>query len=175
MQRPSPTHLVSLNTSSSGSMLSANPSRILFLDMDGVCCSKRATLILGHHCVDPMAVQFLNRLHAQAPYHLVASSSWRREYYLPVVLEAVGCVAPFADPWKIETDAPRPQAIADWLATYASDADFLILDDEEFDWLPGQGDRWIRCDTKNGIGLDEMRRAFNLFGIEVADSSCSIG
>ena len=139
--------------------------RILFLDMDGVCCSERATLVFGPHCIDPMAVQFLNQLYRAAPYHLVASSSWRKEYYLPVVLEAVGCIAPFAKPWKVETDAERPQAIANWLASYARGAEFAILDDERFDWLPEQRERWICCDSRNGIGLAEMRRAFDVFGV----------
>src|SRR5690349_24220587 len=148
--------------------------RIIFLDMDGVCCSGRVSLLYGKNCIDSMAVQFLNRLHQSVPYSLVASSSWRKDYFLPIVLQAVGCMAPFAEPWKIELNSPRSQAIEKWLCRNAPSADFLILDDEDFDWTPLQKARWICCDPDNGITLQDMRRAFRLFGAEPPDAMCGL-
>jgi hypothetical protein len=138
-------------------------ARVVFLDMDGVCCSERTALALGDHRVDPVAIEFLNRLYRAAPFHLVASSSWRDDFYVPIIMKAVGCVAPFADAWKTEDGVPRSEAISDWLSVHMPNADYLIIDDEDHVWTPDQSQRWARCDPQNGITVQAMRYAFSVF------------
>jgi hypothetical protein len=155
--------------------MTGKETRVVFLDMDGVCCPKRAALALGEHRVDSVAIEFLNRLYRSAPFSLVASSSWIDEYYLPIILKAVGCIAPFADAWRIEKGVPRPEAISDWLRAHAPSAEFIILDDEEHPWSSEQLTRWVRCDSENGITVNAMRQAFEIFGVKPPVQECEGG
>jgi hypothetical protein len=50
-------------------------------------------------------------VYTAAPFYLVASSSWGDDFYVPIIMKAVGCVAPFADAWNTEDGVPRSEAI----------------------------------------------------------------
>ena len=149
-------------------------ARVVFLDMDGVCCSERTSLALGDHRVDPVAIEFLNRLYRAARFQLVASSSWRNDFYVPIIMKAVGCVAPFSGAWRIEEGAPRSEAISDWLSEHMPGAEYLIIDDEYHGWTPEQSRRWARCDLRNGITVQAMRHAFSVFNVPPHPKSRSV-
>lgn len=159
--------------------------RVVFLDIDGVMCTPRAALALGDYGLvrqfDPVAVGFLNRLYEAAPYWIVVSSTWRVETYMPVLLQATGVFAPCHALWRThsvwaegETNSlkDRPLQINDWLRARGHNPysmnhipiEYLIIDDDGYHWTPEQQERWIKCDSYDGIPLKSMDRAFDLFG-----------
>lgn len=151
--------------------------RVVFLDIDGVLCTPRAALALGDYGIirafDPVGIQFLNRLFEAAPYFLVMTSTWRRDVGSRTALQACGCHAPFHEHWRTgdrwssgdiqcSRDA-RPAEIGDWLAKHGP-AEFIIFDDDPFNWTEEQAGRLVECDTYNGITITAMEKAFDLFG-----------
>ncbi|ODT77683.1 MAG: hypothetical protein ABS76_26485 [Pelagibacterium sp. SCN 64-44] len=152
--------------------------RILFLDIDGVLCTTRASLAHGEYglsrYMDTVAIEFLNRLHEAAPYSIVVTSTWRNEVDCTILLPAVGILAPLAHPeWRtgIHHSGPssfhdRPREIDGWLSKHGSGVDYLILDDSMFSWTDDQHARWVKCDSQDGISFQAMNEAFALFGAD---------
>lgn len=154
--------------------------RIVFLDLDGVLCTPRAALALGDfgliRTFDPVAVAFLNRLYEAVEYEIVVSSTWRREAYMPILLQATGIHAPCfrGNAWRTgeairapgEGMVSRPREIATWITENGPVDEYLILDDDHFSWTEEQESRWIQCDYQDGISLMAMQKAFDLFGAE---------
>lgn len=152
-------------------------NRVVFLDMDGVLCTRRAALALGAyghiHTLDPIGIQFLNRLHEAAPYQLVISSSWRHIYPdTPVILKASGLTRPWCNPdWRTKdlwdhtrsSKNARPAEIDEWLSRHPEITDYIILDDDHFKWFPEQRDHLVQTDPEVGIGFEDMERCLHIF------------
>ena len=176
--------------------MSKLPTRLLFLDIDGVLCTPRAVMAQGAIGMtlyfDPVAVNFLNQLYMAAPFRIVVTSTWRKFGDMQVVLGVAGVLAPCHEDSAVSHDiiegesdslSDRPYQINQWLEehdllqhpdpddTYGQflpkdDVQIVILDDDSFKWTPWQKKRWVKCDSYDGVGLMAMNKAFELFGVD---------
>lgn len=151
------------------------PSRIIFLDFDGVLNSARwlATQQGWKRNVlkrfDPDAVARLNHITHTTDANIVVSSSWRYRYALPrlrSLLESVGVHGHVSDiipaPGFERVDFERWEAIRDWLDGESTPfpQHFIILEDEEpmADLEP----RCVRTTYQHGLLDLHVERAITL-------------
>lgn len=123
--------------------------KVLFLDIDGVCNSrkylyelraknKRATLWYG---IDPKAAKLVQRIVKETKCHVVLSSTWR--LYPDGRAQVKREVVPFIDCTKdLQAGAkrgyvPRGEEIAEWLDRHPHVKQYAIVDDDS-DFLPNQ-------------------------------------
>jgi hypothetical protein len=154
--------------------------KILFLDFDGVISTNRAWLankLLGiddfyDRWIDPMAVAMIADICEQFDYTIVVTSTWRNFGYQHCH-RALGMAAQYlhAD-WRTKEIWPkgpnssagsRPAEIADWLSRYEVE-DYIIVDDDSFNWLPDQRERWVKTDQLNGITTENYEDVMNRNG-----------
>src|SRR5262245_51716737 len=106
------------------------PSRVIFLDIDGVLAPIRRWDRYGD--LDTACVEALNEIVARTSADVVVSSTWRygkSVSELQAMLDAVGFTGRVVD--KTPTGAPgdeRGDEISAWLAAHAVDG-YVIIDD----------------------------------------------
>ena len=169
--------------------MKATTRYLVFLDIDGVFTSARVHYAHGAeynmwHRFDPVAVDFLNKLHDSYPVEFVLISTWKdglmvdhmmTQHWMASAFANSGFRGSFADQWKTDPDnvglaKPRPynraHEIRDYLSTYGTQIqDYFILDDQDygFDAVLGKK-RWVRTDTDEGLLYRHMKNAMSLVG-----------
>ncbi len=145
--------------------------KIIFLDIDGVLCTRRSHLAYGKeggiwHEWDPLACHAINRA-CQKGVQIVISSTWRK----------------FTDdlmPQLIKHDLMKYLRQPNWHTPIGSSAtsrgmeislyleedsnqdieDYLILDDD-IDMLEHQMKKFVQCDGEDGMTSDNIKRLLN--------------
>lgn len=95
---------------------------------------------------------------------------------MPIVLKAAGCVIDYEDPWRTGRKPElgmesRPREIEDWLEEHGPVDDYVILDDDGFEWTEAQRERWVACDSYNGLSLSNFTAVLKLLGAEWPQAS----
>jgi hypothetical protein len=162
---------------------------LVFLDIDGVFTSSRvhyahAASYHMWHRFDPVAVEFMNKIHDRYPVEFVLISTWKNhlrnddtqvEHWIRAAFGNSGFRGQFADLWKTDPDnlwvnKPRPydrsHEIRDYLVEYAPDIlDYIIFDDNDYRFEQVLGKkRLVRTDHENGLLYKHMQRAQSIIG-----------
>ena len=148
---------------------------ILFLDFDGVISTNRAWLAQKDiddfylRWIDPIAVRMIADLCAQYNFQIVIISTWRK-FGKAECTTALGRANIYIhNDWRTEEIWPkgpngsagsRPAEIDDWLARNGN-PDYLIIDDDSFNWTEEQAARWIKTDTCNGFSTENYEEVTN--------------
>lgn len=158
---------------------------IIFLDMDGVLVTPRASLAAGEvvekcSAFDPVACSLVKRLCERHNAKLVISSAWRHVYRSREAMEAIlnaACSGLGDLIWQHNSDWCTPIHV--WTEEYNNTSDrgreihswvmgsnetkfnrFVILDDM-FDMRPLQ-DSLVQCNYYNGFGWFEYQKASDI-------------
>lgn len=166
-----------------------NRKYLVFLDIDGVFTSSRvhyahAASYDMWHRFDPVAVDFMNRIHDRYEVEFVLISTWKNyidvksnqmEHWVRAAFGNSGFRGQFAAPWKTDPEETwinkghrytRAYEIKDYLAGYATDIDdYIIFDDNDYDFkkVLGKG-RLVRTDPENGLLFKHMKNAQSIMG-----------
>jgi hypothetical protein len=152
--------------------------KIMFLDFDGVISTHRA--LIANRCktfvhrdidwIDPIAVKMIADLCAQFNYQIVVTSTWRK-FGKQTCTEALGraniwmhydwCTKEIWPKGPNASAGSRPAEIEDWIARNGPVEDYLIIDDDGFNWLPEQVTRWIKTDGLNGFSTENYNEVLN--------------
>jgi len=140
--------------------------KIIFLDFDGVLLTCRTRLGSNGRSFsdcppDPLACGLLQRI-CKAGCQIVVSSTWRETANWRSKL-VEGCLEAFLHPEDPTTPClhafgtrSRPKEIEDWLERHPEVTDYRIVDDDAWEWFPGQEEHWVQCDPANGLQSSEM-------------------
>lgn len=160
---------------------------LVFLDIDGVFTSSRVHYAHGAeygmwHRFDPVAVDFMNKIHDRFPVEFVLMSTWKNhlnagdtniEHWIKSAFGNSGFRGKFADPWKTDPDnrldsntSFRGVEVQDYLTNHAQDArDFILFDDNVYDFDTVLGKRrLVRTDPENGLLYRHMKDAMSIMG-----------
>jgi hypothetical protein len=162
---------------------------LVFLDIDGVFTSSRvhyahnATYEMWHR-FDPVAVDFMNKLHDRYPVEFVLMSTWKNYlrnddnmvlHWVSAAFGNSGFRGKLASPWKTDPDNviwqraglnDRAHEVQEYLANYGTDVrDFILFDDNayRFDEVLGKK-RLVRTDPENGLLYKHMKHAMSIVG-----------
>lgn len=166
-----------------------NRKYLVFLDIDGVFTSSRvhyahAASYHMWHRFDPVAIDFMNKIHDRYPVEFVLISTWKNhlrnddiqvEHWIRAAFGNSGFRGQFADLWKTDPDnlwvnKPRPydrsHEIRDYLEAYGQDIrDYIIFDDNDYNFEKILGKkRLVRTDHENGLLYKHMQRAQSIIG-----------
>ena len=146
--------------------------RIVFLDIDGVLLTGRYSFRAGQpggakRPADPEAVSALNQILSQTGAVIVVSSTWRLDYTLAEMTDALrrwGVAGLVLDQTPEAAGAVRGEEIRAWLAHTAETGRFVIdsyviLVDEDED---GSSDRLVQTRFEEGLTMDHAQRAIEL-------------
>lgn len=149
--------------------------RIIFLDIDGVICTRRAFMAQGmrpdeHHrmrAYDREGIGLLNALHDISPGNtsFVLTSTWREQctkQHMWDLLNAYGWEGYWSSlGWKLEAgpEASRGSLIEQWLtANHDQFERFVILDDHD-NFPETMKPAWVRTSENNGIMWEHFQQA----------------
>jgi len=148
--------------------------KIFFLDFDGVISTNRAWIANKHiddfydRWIDPLAVGMIAELCGDYGYTIVVTSTWRKFGYDNCKRALGPCAAYLHDDWRTkdlwfsgDSKGTRPAEIDDWIARNGCD-DYLILDDDGFDWTDHQRERWIKTQQLNGFSTEDYEQVMNV-------------
>jgi len=160
---------------------------LVFLDVDGVFTSSRvhyahnASYEMWHR-FDPVAVDFMNKIHDRYPVEFVLMSTWKNyidvkshtiEHWVRAAFGNSGFRGQFATPWKTDPDNlalqkkwDRGDEVREYLDTYATDVkDFILFDDNVYNFDKALGvKRLVRTDPENGLLYKHMLHAQSIMG-----------
>lgn len=162
---------------------------LVFLDIDGVFTSSRvhyahnATYDMWHR-FDPVAVDFMNKIHDRYDVEFVLMSTWKNylkhddhniEHWIRSAFANSGFRGNFANPWKTDPNESwvnkpshydRAQEVKEYLEEYGSDVkDFIMFDDNDYGFETILGiKRLIRTDPENGLLFKHMKKAQSIMG-----------
>ena len=160
---------------------------LIFLDIDGVFTSNRVHY--AHNAeyklwarFDPVAVDFMNKIHDTYPVEFVVMSTWKNnlrnddhmiEHWVRAAFANSGFRGDFASPWKTDPDDfshmkkwDRGDQVKDYLENFATDVeDFVLFDDNQYRFNEILGKkRLVRTDPDNGLLHKHMLHATSLMG-----------
>jgi hypothetical protein len=141
------------------------PSKIVFLDFDGVLNSDVSVAKLGtRYRFWPPSIEALNHVLRQTDARIVVTSTWREHWTLSEnagALERDGLMPGRVVGKTCALGGERGKEIDSWLksAPYPV-ASFVILDDR--DDMAMHHARLIRIDPGVGLGLPEAQRAIEI-------------
>ena len=162
---------------------------LVFLDIDGVFTSSRvhyahnATYEMWHR-FDPVAVDFMNKIHDRYPVEFVLMSTWKNylhsdqhsvEHWIRAAFGNSGFRGDFAVPWKTDPDNiiwtraglnDRAHEVLEYLDKHGQDIeDYILFDDNsyQFDKVLGKK-RLVRTDPENGLLYKHMTKAQSIMG-----------
>lgn len=166
-----------------------NRKYLVFLDIDGVFTSSRVhyahnAVYEMWHRFDPVAVDFMNKIHDRYPVEFVLISTWKNylkvddhniEHWMRSAFANSGFRGNFATMWKTDPNETwvnqpsrydRSHEIRDYLEEYGQDiVDYIIFDDNDYGFETVLGKkRWIRTDPENGLLYKHMCNAQSLMG-----------
>lgn len=147
-------------------MTPPDPTRILFLDIDGV-------LLSGNHLHDPgnrhrppgwlprAPVELLDNACSMLGLTVVVSSTWRMFGNCRELLELAGFNGRFHDDWctgymsnpdpkKLIHGGRRGLEIADWLTRHPETVAYIIIDDDS-DMMPEQRPHFLQTKFQDGL------------------------
>jgi hypothetical protein len=162
---------------------------LVFLDIDGVFTSSRvhyahAAAYEMWHRFDPVAVDFMNRIHDRYPVEFVIMSTWKNnlrsddntiEHWVRAAFGNSGFRGQIATPWKTDPDNviwqrkganDRAHEVKEYLELYGEDVkDFILFDDNRYRFkeVLGKG-RLVQTDHENGLLYKHMQNAQSLMG-----------
>jgi len=162
---------------------------LVFLDIDGVFTSSRvhyahnASYEMWHR-FDPVAVDFMNKIHDRYPVEFVLISTWKNylrvddyniSHWVRSAFANSGFRGIISDMWKTDSDnlwpnKPTPyyrsHEIRDYLAEYGEDIlDYIIFDDNDYGFEKVLGKkRLVRTDPENGLLYKHMLKAQSIMG-----------
>lgn len=162
---------------------------LVFLDVDGVFTSSRVHYAHGAdfdmwHRFDPVAVDFMNKIHDRYPVEFVLISTWKNHlnasdnqisHWVRAAFGNSGFRGRFSELWKTDPDGlwvnkgpfyNRAYEIKDYLSDYGSDVlDYIIFDDNDYGFEKVLGKkRWVRTDPENGLLFKHMKNAQSIMG-----------
>ncbi len=160
---------------------------LVFLDIDGVFTSSRVHYAHNAkyemwHRFDPVAVDFMNKIHDRYPVEFVLMSTWKNglrsddqmtEHWVRAAFGNSGFRGEFASPWKTDPDNfavhkrwDRGNEVKDYLETFATDVlDFILFDDNRYRFKEILGkNRLVHTDHENGLLYKHMLNAQSLMG-----------
>jgi hypothetical protein len=162
---------------------------LVFLDIDGVFTSSRVhyahnAVYKMWHRFDPVAVDFMNKIHDRYPVEFVLISTWKNylrnddhqiEHWIRSAFANSGFRGDFPTMWKTDPDnlwvnKPSPydrsHEIRDYLVDHAPDVlDYIIFDDNDYGFEKVLGKkRLIRTDPENGLLFKHMQKAQSIIG-----------
>lgn len=160
---------------------------LVFLDIDGVFTSARVHLAHNAsydswHRFDPVAVDFLNRIHDTHPVEFVIMSTWKQGMANDSMMNYHWVCSAFANsgfrgvlarPWKTDPDNvgvvkrwDRAHEVHDYLDNFGEGVqDFILFDDNRyrFDQILGKR-RLVQTDPDNGLLYKHMKNALSIMG-----------
>lgn len=162
---------------------------LVFLDIDGVFTSSRvhyahAAAYKMWHRFDPVAVDFMNKIHDRYPVEFVIMSTWKDnlrsddnnvEHWVRAAFGNSGFRGQLATPWKTDPDNiiwqrkgqnDRAHEVKEYLELYAEDVkDYILFDDNRYQFkeVLGKG-RLVQTDHENGLLYKHMQNAQSLMG-----------
>ena len=161
---------------------------LVFLDIDGVFTSARvqyahnATYGIWHR-FDPIAVDFMNKIHDMYPVEFVLMSTWKNyldskdkniEHWIRSAFGNSGFRGNFANPWKTDPDEEwvnrnnfrRGDEVKLYLEIYGQDVkDFILFDDNRYNFKEALGKgRLVQTDPENGLLHKHMMNAWSIMG-----------
>lgn len=164
-----------------------NRKYLVFLDIDGVFTSSRvhyshnAEFKMWHR-FDPVAVDFMNRIHDTYPVEFVLMSTWKNhlqndnetiEHWVRSAFANSGFRGMIAKPWKTDPDNfavmkrwDRAHEVKDYLENFGDGVeDFILFDDNayRFKEILGKG-RLVRTDPEEGLLYRHMKNAQSIMG-----------
>lgn len=148
------------------------PTKVLFLDIDGVLNSERSCYALGGfpHAFDAknkamfdwVAVGLIRRLCEDADTSIVLSSTWRILHSIHEC--ANGLDLPIFDKTP-GGGGNRGKQIQEWLDAHPEVTHYAIVDDDG-DMLESQRSRFVQTDFRVGLSLDNYGQLKRLLGAE---------
>ena len=142
---------------------------ILFLDFDGVICTLRHSYAVGDRgslgCLDPVALDFLNRICRENKIWVIISSTWRigkNIAFFESLFKGTGHFDLVKSLYYPDYSIPRFSGIRgleieDWLQRNKEIvSDYLIIDDD-CDFLEHQKPKHIQVDPINGLLFQNYR------------------
>jgi hypothetical protein len=162
---------------------------LVFLDIDGVFTSSRvhyahnASYEMWHR-FDPVAVDFMNKIHDRYPVEFVLMSTWKNflrndsnqtEHWIRAAFGNSGFRGQFASPWKTDPDNviwqraglnDRAHEVLEYLDLSAQDVvDYILFDDNRHRFKEVLGkSRLVQTDPENGLLYKHMLNAQSLMG-----------
>lgn len=160
---------------------------LVFLDIDGVFTSNRVHYAHNAdyntwHRFDPVAVDFMNKIHDLYPVEFVLMSTWKNnlptdsdmtEHWVKSAFGNSGFRGKFAAPWKTDPEnilitntSQRAVEVQKYLLEHGSDAkDFILFDDNSYDFdVILCKRRLVRTDADNGLLHRHMKDAMSIMG-----------
>jgi hypothetical protein len=162
---------------------------LIFLDIDGVFTSARVHSAQNAdydlwHKFDPIAVDFMNKIHDTHTVEFVLITTWKDHlrvdntmipHWIKAAFANSGFRGKFHNMWKTDPDnlgvnKPRPydrsHEIRDFMEEYGTDVeDFIIFDDNDFNFKSVLGkSRLVRTDADNGLLHKHMLNALSMMG-----------
>lgn len=153
--------------------------KIIFLDFDGVISTNRAWIAQEHikhfdmRWLDPIACGLIAKLCARYDYKIVVTSTWRKYGYerVSACLSIVGLFEYLHDDWCTQdlwssgsSSGSRPLEIDAWLLDNSDVTDYLIIDDDSFDWTDQQRNNWIKTNQLDGFSTLDFEKVINING-----------
>lgn len=160
---------------------------LIFLDIDGVFTSNRVHY--AHNATykmwarfDPVAVDFMNKIHDTYPVEFVLMSTWKNglrnddkmtEHWIQAAFANSGFRGEFAAPWKTDPDNFSPtkkwdrgNEVKDYLENFATDVeDFVLFDDNRYRFNEILGKkRLVQTNSDDGLLHKHMLHANSLMG-----------
>jgi hypothetical protein len=162
---------------------------LVFLDIDGVFTSSRvhfahAAAYEMWHRFDPVAVDFMNKIHDRYPVEFVIMSTWKDnlrsddnnvKHWVHAAFGNSGFRGQLATPWKTDPDNviwqrkganDRAYEVKEYLELYATDIkDYILFDDNRYQFKEVLGvNRLVHTDHENGLLYKHMLNAHSLMG-----------
>ena len=161
---------------------------LVFLDIDGVFTSLRVhTAHNAHEAAmwqrfDPVAVDFMNKIHDTYPVEFVLMSTWKNhlknddiniQHWVRSAFGNSGFRGTIATPWKTDPDNfavmkrwDRGNEVKDYLENFGTDVeDFILFDDNAYNFEKALGKkRLVRTDPDNGLLHKHMLNAKSIMG-----------
>jgi len=164
-----------------------NRKYLVFLDIDGVFTSSRVHLAHNAdfnmwHRFDPVAVDFMNKIHDTYPVEFVLMSTWKNhlknddiniQHWVRSAFGNSGFRGTIATPWKTDPDNfaimkkwNRGDEVKNYLENFGTDVeDFILFDDNAYNFEKALGKkRLIRTDPDNGLLYKHMLNAQSMLG-----------
>jgi len=161
---------------------------LCFLDIDGVFASSRvhtasnATYPIWHQ-FDPIAIQFLNKIHDTYNVKFVLISTWKNyletentmiSHWVASAFGNAGFRGEFHEKWKTDPDNEwhtkkglynRAHEIKEFLEMYPAD-DFIIFDDNDYGFKKVLGvSRFVKTNPEDGLLHKHMLNAKSMMGM----------
>lgn len=161
---------------------------LVFLDIDGVFTSARVSSAHNAsydswHRFDPVAVDFMNKIHDTYPVEFVIMSTWKQGLQNDNMMNYHWICSAFANagfrgiisrPWKTDPDNfavtkrwDRANEVKDYLENFGDGVeDYILFDDNRYRFKEILGkNRLVLTNTDNGLLYKHMLNAQSIMGV----------